>query len=275
MFSNYLPYHFLSRIVGWFSNTRNPFIKNLFIASFIKYYRVVLADAQIQDPNLFENFNAFFTRKLKDDARLLARTDVVSPVDGTIYFSGSIKDNLLFQAKGHEFSLEDLLAQDESAKHFKNGKFATIYLAPKDYHRVHNPFPGTGKLVKTIYVPGTLFPVKPKTAAKVPNLFARNERLICLFETEIGKVALIFVGACIVAAIETTWAGLVAPNDFQSFQETVFSDNAPIFKQGDDLGCFQLGSTVILLFPENTIEFLETVKAGDTVRMGCGLASKR
>lgn len=271
MLEEYLPYHALSRFIGVIANSKIPFIKNTFISWFMKRYQVNLSDAIIQDPKQYQNFNDFFTRKLLPNARPLAETAIVSPVDGSVYHFGEISDGKLFQAKNHYFSLTDLLAHDKASKTFEKGAYATLYLAPKNYHRIHMPI--AGKLIKTIYVPGKLFSVQPKSTETIPNLFARNERLICLFETAIGEIAVIFVGACIVASIVTTWSGRVAPSAAKTIQITEYP-NKPLFEKGAELGYFELGSTVILLFPQNSISFATNLTAGQPIQMGDGLAGR-
>jgi phosphatidylserine decarboxylase len=211
LFQYLLPHHLLSRGLGILA--QNHLLRKLFIRAFIRRYKVDLSQAKIQEVKKFENFNAFFTRELQADARPLANTQgaIVCPADGTVSQLGNITDGNLLQAKGRYYSCESLLAGDpQMAALFRMGKFATIYLSPRDYHRVHMPMAGV--LKKTVYVPGKLFSVNQTTADSVPNLFARNERLICLFDTEVGPMAVILVGAMIVAGIDTVWAGEVSDN---------------------------------------------------------------
>lgn len=265
-----LPQHALSRCVGRLAQSRRwrlPFIK-----LFIRRYKVDLSEALIQDPAEFSNFNDFFTRALQPDARVLA-TDVdgiLCPADGAISQLGSIAADQLMQAKGQYFSLNALLGKDEEmSRLFHNGSFATVYLSPKDYHRVHMPV--AGRLIKTIYVPGALFSVNQATTERVPGLFARNERLICLFETEQGPMAVVMVGAMIVAAIDTVWSGPVAPAPHpRQLTQVDYSQNRPAIEleKGAQLGQFSLGSTAIILFPQDTVTFLQSIQANSTVRMG-------
>lgn len=208
-----IPQHALSRLVGMLARSEVPWIKTTFINLFMKRFGIDLSEAQIEDPDQFETFNAFFTRALKPDARPLEASDaadIACPADGAVSQLGAIRANQVFQAKGHDYSLYDLLGGDSAlASEFTNGQFATIYLSPRDYHRVHMPV--TGTLRETRYVPGDLFSVNEATANGVPNLFARNERLVCIFDTERGPAAVILVGAMIVAGIETVFSGQVTP----------------------------------------------------------------
>jgi len=203
-----VPQHLLSRLVGWVARSEIPWIKTTFINRFIQHFGVDLSEAEIGDPDRFENFNAFFTRALKDGARPIADGERVlaCPADGTVSQLGPLRGGDLFQAKGHHYSAFELLGGDGAlAAEFQNGHFATVYLSPKDYHRVHMPF--TGTLRETCYVPGRLFSVNQTTTERVPRLFARNERLVCVFDTEVGPMAVVLVGAMIVAGIETVFAG--------------------------------------------------------------------
>jgi len=265
-----LPQHLLSRLAGKFA--AGTFAKNLLIRAFIKRYRVDLSEAVIQDPGKFENFNAFFTRELQAGARPIAQEPdaIVCPGDGAISQLGAIDDDRLLQAKGRQFSLLDLLGGDsQMADLFKSGSFATVYLSPRDYHRVHMPL--TGQLQKMIYVPGKLFSVNQVAADKLPNLFARNERCVCLFQTEVGPMAVILVGAMIVAGIETVWAGQVCPTaGSRTVRSTDFSEHRPPIQlsTGAELGRFKLGSTAIVLFAHGAIELEDSLVANSTVRMG-------
>ena len=235
----------------------------------MKRFGIDLSEAQIEDPDRFETFNAFFTRALKPEARPLEASDaadIACPADGAVSQLGAIRANQVFQAKGHDYSLYDLLGGDSAlASEFTNGQFATIYLSPRDYHRVHMPV--TGTLRETRYVPGDLFSVNEATANGVPNLFARNERLVCIFDTEHGPAAVILVGAMIVAGIETVFSGQVTPLPKQVVT-TDYQRTTPItLEKGDELGRFLLGSTVVLLFPEGKARFESDLKAGSLVRV--------
>ena len=270
--SQYLtPQHTLSRTVGMLADCKQPQIKDAFIKWFINRYQVNMAEAAKENPSDFPCFNDFFTRELKPGLRPIAdANDQVScPVDGAISQLGDINHGQIFQAKGQDYSLTDLLGGDIArAKPFMGGKFATIYLAPKDYHRIHMPLGGT--LREMIYVPGKLFSVNPVTAEKVPGLFARNERLVAIFDTEFGPMAMVLVGAMIVAAIETVWSGQVAPpvRKLKVTEYPAEPTNPITLNKGDEMGRFKLGSTVVLAFPENMVEFTEELKAGSVVRMG-------
>jgi len=270
LFQYLLPQHLLSRGVGILA--QNHLFRKLFIRTFIKRYKVDLSQAKIQEVEEFDNFNAFFTRELQADARPLANVQgaIICPADGAVSQLGNITDGNLLQAKGRHYSCESLLAGDvEMAKLFRSGKFATIYLSPRDYHRVHMPMAGI--LKKTVYVPGQLFSVNQTTAEFVPNLFARNERLICLFDTEIGPMAVILVGAMIVAGIDTVWAGEVCPTTRKrEIIETDYTNQAPAVELalGGELGRFRLGSTAIVLFPHGTMNFESSLEATSSVAMG-------
>lgn len=266
-----VPQHLLSRLVGWLAETRIEAIKNAFISNFARHYQVNMSEAVQEDPLAYENFNAFFTRALKDDARPIdAATDsIVCPADGAVSQLGDINGDAVFQAKGHYYSLNELLGGDtERAKPFLNGKFATIYLSPKDYHRVHMPF--TGTLREMIHVPGDLFSVNTRTAENVPRLFARNERVVAIFDTEIGPMAVVLVGAMIVASIETVWAGIVAPARRQVRVTRYGSDSsAPIvLEKGAELGRFRLGSTAIVCFGPGAAAWETAFRDGSPTRMG-------
>lgn len=267
-----LPHHGISRMAGWLAQSKTPWLKNLVIKRFINTYGVNMNEAQRPNAQDYENFNDFFTRELKDDARPIdASSDViVSPADGAISQFGKIKEQQIIQAKGQDYSVQTLLGgKAETAEPFKNGEFMCIYLSPKDYHRLHMPI--SGKLKESIYVPGRLFSVNPATAKNVPNLFARNERLVCIFDTELGPMAMVLVGAMIVAAIETVWSGRITP--FNNLEHNVFNEQTPDVRleKGAEMGRFCLGSTVILCFPENSMQWQEEHKSGQSLQMGQAL----
>lgn len=270
VYSQYLaPQHLISRGAGKIAECEHPKFKNALISWFIEKYGVNMSEAERQSPEDFKHFNDFFTRSLKADARSIDtdKQSIISPVDGAISQLGGIKQGQIFQAKGQSFSLVELLGGDvDRAQPFMGGDFATIYLSPKDYHRIHMPI--TGTLKEMIYIPGKLFSVNPATAENVPRLFARNERVAAIFDTELGPMAMVLVGAMIVASIETVWSGLVAPlkRDVKSIR---YDDHEQItLEKGAEMGRFKLGSTVVLAFPENTSQFVESLKAGPAVRMG-------
>ena len=219
---------------------------------------------------IFLSFNQFFTRALKPTARPLADVEIISPVDAKISQIGKIDENRLLQAKGRFFRLEDLLGGNQKMVNlFKSGLFGTLYLSPKDYHRIHMPI--TGQLTDMMYIPGRLFSVNQRTSEVVPNLFARNERVICLFETALGPMALILVGALFVGSIETVWMGTVTPNRWSQIQHWHY-DEVQVIQRGDEMGRFNMGSTVIVLLDANRIAWLSKLSTQTKVLMGQGLA---
>lgn len=241
----FVPQQKLSRAAGRLAASRHPLVKKAFIRSFAKAYKVRLDEYERQNFNAYESFNDFFTRELKDTARPIDTTlhGIVSPADGIISQLGQIEDHKLLQAKGRYYEIGQLLADKADGDYFADGSFATVYLAPSNYHRVHMPFAGT--LTTTRYVPGTLFSVNNSTAANVPDLFARNERLVCMFDTEYGKAAVVMVGAMIVAGIETVATGKITRStDIQQ------ATHAIKLEKGDELGRFYLGSTAIVILPK-------------------------
>ena len=272
-----LPQHLLSRLVGRLAESRA--LKKPFIRWFAARYEVDMAEAVEQDPLVYDNFNAFFTRALRPGARPLApsvgeSTTVLCPTDGAISQLGPLTQEGLLQAKGRHFSVADLLASEHDAERFDGGSFATVYLSPRDYHRVHMPV--AGRLLSMRYVHGDLFSVNKQTAEGVPNLFARNERLVCLFDTELGPMAVVLVGAMIVAGIETVWAGRVGPSNAPGrVRETSYADTVPAIElaAGAELGRFYLGSTAIVLFGHGAVELSGALTAGTPVRMGQALAT--
>lgn len=273
LFQYLLPHHLLSRLAGGLANCSWSWVKNPFITWFVKRYQVDMSQALEENPTSYSSFNDFFTRALKPDARPLDQTDggILCPADGAISQLGKIEHGRIFQAKGHSFSVQELLGGNaELAAPFQGGEFATVYLSPRDYHRVHMPLGGT--LKEMIYVPGKLFSVNQTTAENVPELFARNERVVCLFDTEAGPMALVLVGAMIVASVETVWAGLVAPPS-RELRSTAYGQAAPSLEKGDEMGRFKLGSTAIVLFGPEAMHWSEALKAGDSVQMGQLLGS--
>ncbi|GAA5315737.1 MAG: hypothetical protein AseanaTS_09420 [Candidatus Pelagadaptatus aseana] len=264
-----LPQHALSRAAGWLANTSIAWIKNPFTRWFVNRYDIDMSEAAQSDPCAYRSFNDFFTRALKDGARPIdsANNTVVFPADGAISQLGNIQHGRVFQAKGQDYSLIELLGGDaETAKPFQDGKFATVYLSPRDYHRVHMPL--TGTLKSMIHVPGDLFSVNDVTAENVPRLFSRNERAVCLFDTEAGPMAVILVGAMIVASIETVWAGQVAP--VAKTVTTTHYGNQPVIKleKGEEMGRFKLGSTAIVLFGPDAMNWQKSLETGSPTRMG-------
>jgi len=272
-----MPKHLLSRLVGKLAAAELGVITTSVIKWFIKQYKIDMNEAAQSEPEAYSSFNAFFTRALKPGIRPLCQDDdyIVHPVDGAVSQCGPIKEGRIFQAKGHDYSSLALLGdQSDDAKRFEGGDFATIYLAPKDYHRIHMPIKGT--LSKMTYVPGELFSVNPLTAENVPGLFARNERVVAIFETEIGPMAIVLVGATIVASIETVWAGTVTPPTGKRVFTWDYPTEGPealTLDKGDEMGRFKLGSTVVILFAKDALEeFADDVKPKAVTRMGQAFA---
>ncbi|MFN2328297.1 MAG: archaetidylserine decarboxylase [Chromatocurvus sp.] len=264
-----LPQHLLSRIVGSLARARQPrWLVSWVIRRFVAHYNVNLAEAQAADVSAYRSFNAFFTRSLKPDARPLADADLVCPADGVLSQFGAIYGGRLLQAKGRHFALDELLGGDTArASIFNDGAFATIYLSPRDYHRVHMPM--AGRLTATCYIPGRLFSVNAVTAEGVDRLFARNERLVCYFDGPRGPFAMVLVGAMIVAGIETVWSGQVAPPPRRPVSKDYSVLPTPVsLERGDEMGRFLLGSTVILLFPPGAPVFNRALAPGAQTRIG-------
>lgn len=250
-------------------NDRSPALKNRVIKWFIGRYGVDMSEAAEPNPEAYATFNDFFTRELKPGIRPLADGEktLVSPVDGAISQLGQVTGDRVFQAKGQSFSLSELLGGEEATTApFADGEFSTIYLSPKDYHRIHMPMAGT--LRQMIHVPGKLFSVNPVTAENVPNLFARNERVVCIFDTASGPMALVLVGAMIVGSVETRWAGVVVPGRRQVTSTLYEGEQAISFDKGEEMGRFRLGSTVIVVMPKGAVSWNSNQVAGKTVRMG-------
>ena len=268
-FQHLLPQHALSRLVLRATRARAPWLKNALIRGFSRLYTIDMSDAAQTDPLSYGSFNEFFTRSLKPEARAIAADPraIACPVDGTVSEAGQIDGDRLLQAKGRHYSLTELLAARGWAKHFDGGSFATLYLAPYNYHRVHMPL--RGQLRETVFVPGRLFSVNAATASLVPRLFARNERVLTLFDTAFGQVALIMVGALNVGSIATVWAGDITPAARRALATLPASDVA--LDKGEELGRFNMGSTVILLFQRDRACWHADVRAGATVRLGQSL----
>lgn len=260
----------VSRLAGRLAdNERTPAIKNRVVKWFINRYGVDMSEAIEPDPTAYPSFNAFFTRALKPGLRPLAEGEktIISPVDGSISQLGQVDADRVFQAKGQSFSLIELLGGDEKrAEAFADGEFSTIYLSPKDYHRIHMPMAGT--LREMVYIPGKLFSVNPATAENVPNLFARNERVACIFDTDAGPMALVLVGAMIVGSVETVWSGVVAPSGGPVAATRYEGDQARQFAKGEEMGRFRLGSTIVMVMPKGSVSWNAGQVAGKQVRMG-------
>lgn len=264
-----LPHHFLSQIMSKFTHCENTTWKNLMISQIIKFYHVNMADAQQEDINAYRSFNHFFTRALKDSVRPLTelKTGVACPADGAVSQAGQISAGDIFQAKGKSFTVTELLGGDaQRAAPFEDGLFTTIYLSPKDYHRLHMPI--TGTLKEMIHIPGRLFSVNGATANSVPRLFARNERVACIFDTEIGEMALVLVGAIFVSSVETVWHGVVTPPTIREVRSWKYTENAPVLEKGAEMGRFNMGSTIIVLFGKDKAQWLPEFVAGKSVQMG-------
>ena len=276
-FQYIMPQLYLTQLAGWFAQQKWGAVTHFVIKVFAKKYNVDMSEAKKENFSDYESFNQFFIRELKDDARKINEnpTALCLPADGRVSQIGHIDDERLLQAKGHFFSLSDLLAGDEELVNtFKNGEFATIYLSPRDYHRVHMPCDAT--LRKMIYVPGDLFSVNPFLAEHVPNLFARNERVICVFDTAFGPMVQILVGATITASMSTVWAGVINPPRTGEIKVWTYQgDNAIKLTKGQEMGAFQLGSTVINLFQANSVTLAEHLEVDVPVRMGKILATMK
>jgi len=270
-----LPHRLLSRLVHAFMRIRLAPVKNLQIAIVGGLAGVDWSEARLQDAADFVTFNDFFTRELADGVRPLDPHPqaLLSPSDGRISQCGRITTDRIIQAKGHHYGIRALLANDPACAEFNNGFFHTIYLSPRDYHRVHMPV--DGKLLRTIHVPGRLFSVSPATVRQVPNLFARNERVISVFETTHGPMALVLVGAMLVSSIETVWAGVITPPYGRKVTHGDWSRRDIVLQRGQEMGRFNMGSTVIVLLPPGAVSSLEDFGPGDAVLMGQKLGRLR
>lgn len=263
-----LPQHTLSRLLAKLANTRTPAVKNFLIRQFVRHYQVNLAEAEPAQPEHYATFNDFFTRALQPNARPIDSDPrcITSPADGVVSQIGRVQQGRLIQAKKHTYSLRELLGGDkQQAQSFADGAFATIYLSPRDYHRVHMPL--AGQLVATRYVPGKLFAVNAMTACGIPGLFARNERLVCTFATDIGEMVLVLVGAMFVAGIETVWKPHYPPQIDAVETFTTLSPGSTSFAKGAEMGRFKFGSTVIMLLPP-AVTWQTNFEPGVSVRMG-------
>jgi phosphatidylserine decarboxylase len=273
-----LPKHRLTRFAGWVARGERGKRTTRLIRWFVGKYGVNMDEAAQPDIAAYVSFNDFFTRALKDGARPLAQADMVCPVDGAISQFGPIDDHQIFQAKGHNYSTQALVGGDASlAAHFQHGSFATLYLSPRDYHRIHMPC--DGRLTRMIYVPGDLFSVNPKTARGVPGLFARNERVVCVFETAHGPMVLTLVGATIVGSMATVWHGVVNPQRLGELREWRYGEGEAggvvELKQGEEMGRFLLGSTVVMLFPQGPLAFNPAWGPARAIRLGETMADWR
>ena len=264
-----LPQHGLSRRMLWATRIRAPWFKNSLIRGFLALFAVEMHEAAESDPYRYPSFNEFFTRALRAGARPIAAgaRDIACPVDGRVSECGTIEGDSLLQAKGRRYTLGELLAQQPWAARFEGGSFATLYLAPFNYHRIHMPL--DGRLHDTVYVPGRLFSVNDVTAGLVPRLFARNERVLTLFENEAGSFAVVLVGALNVGSIATVWAGDITPAARRRVSRVPSPDL--VLRKGEELGRFNMGSTVILLFEPGRAAWNSELAAGSMVRLGQSL----
>ena len=260
-----LPQHLLSRLMFRFARIQSPWIKNSFTSWFVSKYKVNLNEALLEDIDEYKHFNDFFTRALKDGSRPISDSQLVSPVDGVVSQYGDIKDSLIVQAKGKKYSVEALLA--ENSKNDLYTSFVTIYLSPKDYHRIHMPLDGSLKSMK--YIPGNLFSVNQRTVDDIDQVFARNERLVCYFDSDYGEIALVMVGAIFVGSMETSWEGQITPPYNKSVKNFEYDSRQIKLSKGEELGRFNMGSTVILLLPHSVskmnFEFNKTLKMGQSL----------
>ena len=269
------PKRALTIFAGKIAGARAGILTTRLIRWFVGRYAVNMAEAANPDIGSYQSFNEFFTRSLREGARPIADANYVSPVDGAISQIGEIDGDQIFQAKGHHYSTAALLGGDAVlAAKFHDGSFATLYLSPKDYHRIHMPC--DGRLTRMIYVPGALFSVNPTTARGVPGLFARNERVVCVFESADGPFVLTLVGATIVGSMATAWHGVVNPPRSGEVREWNYAndDHQVILKKGDEMGRFLLGSTVVMLFKKNQLQFNSAWAPGGAIRMGEAMGLK-
>ena len=271
----FIPQHFITSLVYRITRCETPWFKNILIKLFISVFDVDMSLANNPDPESYSTFNTFFTRELSAEARPI-RLDgkiILSPVDGAVSQVGNIDQNnnidTLIQAKGKSYTLKDLLVEDELVSLFSGGTFATLYLSPKDYHRIHMPV--SGQLKQMIYVPGKLFAVNSHTVRVVDSVFARNERVINIFNTDIGPMAMVMVGALNVGSMETVWVGEITPAKDRIINDTQYSDGDIQLQQGQEMGRFNMGSTVILLFPKDAIQWSAEMKADKFIVMGEGI----
>ena len=262
-----LPKRLLTQLMGKLADLQGGAATHAVIRKFVAHYGVDMAEAA--DPRIesYRSFNEFFTRPLRDGARPIAATPFVCPVDAAISQFGPIEHDQIFQAKGHSYSTRALVGGDQALAHrFDHGHFATLYLAPKDYHRIHMPC--EGRLTRMIYIPGDLFSVNPLTARHVPSLFARNERVVCVFETAFGPFVNVLVGATIVGSVATVWHGVVNPPRSREIREWHYGDKNIVLAKGAEMGRFLLGSTVVMLFPQKVVTFTRDWAPTRAVRLG-------
>ena len=261
------PKQALTTFAGWIANARAGSLTTALIRWFVGRYGVNMEEAANHDIESYATFNEFFTRALRPGARPLAEADYICPVDGAISQFGAIDDDRIVQAKSHNYSVAALVGGDgDLAAQFQHGSFATLYLSPRDYHRVHMPC--DGRLKRMIFVPGALFSVNPVTARGVPGLFARNERVVCVFDSELGPFVVVLVGATIVGSIATVWHGIVNPPGAREVREWQYPPGERSFRKGDEMGRFSLGSTIVVLFPREKLAFNPAWAPMREVRLG-------
>ncbi|CAN7291754.1 MULTISPECIES: archaetidylserine decarboxylase [unclassified Variovorax] len=261
------PKQALTSFAGWVAGKERGAVTTWIIRRFVAKYGVDMGEALDSDIASYPSFNEFFTRALKPGARPIAQADLVSPVDGAISQFGPIEGDQIFQAKGHSYTITALVGGDAAlAAQFEHGSFATLYLSPKDYHRIHMPC--DGRLLRMVYVPGELFSVNPATARGVPGLFARNERVVCIFESARGPFVLVLVGATIVGSMATVWHGVVNPPRGGEVREWDYADRQIVLKKGEEMGRFLLGSTVVMLFPPPPLVFNPAWAPAGAIRLG-------
>ena len=263
-----IPQHVFSLVMYRATRCEVVWFKNLIISTIIKQYKVNMAEAAEMNLDYYSSFNTFFTRLLRNDVRPISESDIVSPVDGVVSQVGPVTSGQIVQAKGQEYSVLALLGGDDAlTSEFVGGQFATIYLSPKDYHRIH--MPATGILRKMRYIPGKLFSVSPRTARAVPDLFARNERVAVTFDTDFGPIVMVLVGAIFVGSMETIWAGQITPNYGKVIQQWTYDgEQAITIEKGQEMGRFNMGSTVVMLVGKDVALFNERVEAEATIQLG-------
>ncbi|MEI7843046.1 MAG: archaetidylserine decarboxylase [Gallionellaceae bacterium] len=268
-----IPKQLLTNLAGMFARAELGELTTAAIRRFVARYQVNMQEAANPDISSYASFNEFFTRPLREGARPLQDADYICPVDGAISQFGAIERDSIFQAKGHSYTTTALVGGDAAlAEQFENGSFATLYLSPKDYHRIHMPC--TGRLRRMIYIPGALFSVNPTTARGVPGLFARNERVVCVFDGEHGQFVLTLVGATIVGSMATVWHATVNPPRSAEIREWRYDDKNIELKKGEEMGRFLLGSTIVMLFPQNTLSFNTAWSPTRPIKMGEMMGSK-
>jgi len=268
-----LPHHLLSLLMLALTRWQNKVFLKQFTPWFIKKYKVDMSIAEQENWQSYNSFNHFFTRALKPECRpICSANNIASPVDGCVSQAGKIQKDVIIQAKNFDYSIQSLLGnQSNFIKQFENGHFSTLYLSPRDYHRIHIPI--DAQLKEMVHIPGRLFSVNPATARTIPRLFARNERVVCFFDTDIGAMAVVMVGAIFVASIETVWQGVITPPTRLKIRSWNYEQQQISFKRGDEIARFNMGSTVILLFGENKINWNDDMLAEKNIIMGQNIAS--